>query len=65
MLTQLDKKYPTVLMLLLFIQSTVLSIMLLQNSYQNDSILFQWKLLEKMSVTFNSSKICSSANTFK
>lgn len=52
-------------MLLLFIQSTVLSIMLLQNSYQNDPILFRWKLLEKMSVTFNSSKICSSANTFK
>lgn len=65
MLTYLDKKYPTILILLVFIQSTVLSGLILQGSYQNVPILFQWKVLETMSVTFNISKNSSSANTFE
>lgn len=65
MLTYLDKKYPTILILLVFIQSTVLSGLILQGSYQNVPILFQWKVLETMSVTFNISKSSSSANTFE
>lgn len=65
MLTYLDKEYPMILILLVFIQSTVLSGLILQGSYQNVPILFQWKVLETMSVTFNISKNCSSANTFE
>lgn len=65
MLTYLDKKYPTILILLVFIHSTVLSGLILQGTYQNVPILFQWKVLETMSVTFNISKNSSSANTFE